>query len=236
MQGLSTNIRPNEPFNKELFDFLYSFVTEERKQRINDVIDQRTDYLTVVLEDLYQPHNASAVIRSCDCFGVQSMHVIENLHEFTVSKKVVHGSSKWVDLYQFNEEKNNTVSAINSLKSRGYRIVATSPHEKGITVNELDVQAGPIALVFGTEKHGISKEVEQHADEFIRIPMYGFTESFNISVSAAVILSQLTNKLKDSSVQWQLSEERRNQVMMDWVRKSVRRVEILEQQFLSGSV
>ena len=138
MQDLNINIPPpNEPFNKELFEFLYSFVTEERKQRINDVIDQRTDYLTVVLEDLYQPHNASAVIRSCDCFGVQSMHVIENLHEFTVSKRVVHGSSKWVDLYQFNEKQNNTVNALNSLKSQGYRIVATSPHEKGITVLSL---------------------------------------------------------------------------------------------------
>ncbi len=221
------------PYSPELLSFLGQFVSEERMEKFERVLDERTRHITVVLEDIYQPHNASAVIRSCDCFGIQDLHIIENQFEFTISKKVVHGSSKWVDLHQYNEHENNTEQALNQLKSKGYRIVATSPHAT-MKISDLDLEKSKVALVFGTEQHGISEKVQEQADDLIQIPMYGFTESFNISVSAALCMQILAEKLRQIPISWGLSEQEKEEIKLDWVRKSVHRPDVLVKQFLSS--
>ena len=208
---------------KELINFLKQFVTEKRFETFLNVIKYRTRYLTVALEDIYQPHNASAVLRSCDCFGVQDVHIIENKNEYKVNPDVALGASKWLNLHRYNEKENNTLDAINSLKSKGYRIIATTPHTNDVNLDEFDVSKSKFALFFGTELQGLSKIMMDNADEYLKIPMYGFTESFNISVSAALTMHHLSEKIRKSNINWQLSEEEKDDILLDWLKTTVKR-------------
>ncbi len=211
--------------------FLEEFISERRVDLIDTNINNRTRYITVVLENIFQPQNASAVIRSCDCFGIQDLHVIENTNEYRLNPDVVMGASKWVDLYRYNKTENNTLATINSLKQKGYRIVATTPHTNDILLPDFDVKKGKAALFFGTELTGLSDIVMDNADEFVKIPMYGFTESFNISVSAALVLSSLSTKIRQENVTWQLSEIEKAELKLEWLKKSIKRGDkLLEEQ------
>ena len=216
---------------RELIDYLSQFVSDTRKEKFEQVLNYRTRHITIALEDLYQPHNASAVLRSCDIFGIQDIHIIENKHAYTVNKDIAMGSPKWLNLHKYRKAENNTLDCINSLKSKGYRIVATSLHEKGYKIKDLPVDK-PIALFFGTELTGISETVLENADDFVMIPMYGFTESFNISVSAALCLHTLVTKLHQTNINWHLSEEEKDELRLNWLRKSIAKVELIEKDYL----
>jgi len=218
----------------ELIKYLKDFVTEERYNLFLDKIKYRTDYLTVVLEDIYQPHNASAVLRTCDCFGIQDVHIIENRNKYKVNPDVALGSFKWLNLIKHNSQENNTISTINKLKKQGYRIVATTPHTNDVLLDDFDLSKGKTALFFGTELQGLSDEMMENADEFLRIPMYGFTESFNISVSAALVLHHLSEKLRQLDINWQLDENKKNAVLLEWLRNTIKKVEVIERQFLKN--
>lgn len=216
----------------DLLEYLSTFITPERLSLYNKVIENRTDYITLVLEDIFQPQNASAVMRSCDCFGIQNVNVIENRNEFTVDTEVSLGSSKWVNINKFNESENNTLNALQTLKKKGYRIIATSPHTNDVDLTDFDISKGKMALVFGSELPGITDIVKQEADEFLKIPMYGFTESFNISVSAAIILHHLTHKLHNSkNIHWKLSEEEKTKIKLQWIRNTIKKSDLLEKRF-----
>ena len=204
----------------KFIDFLQNYVQEERIDKFHKVLNERTKYVTVVLENIIQSQNASAVIRSCDCFGIQDTHIIENEYQYTVNPLVLKGANQWVDIHKYNEKENNTLDCINKLKSEGYRIVATSPHANDINLDELDISNGKIALVMGNEREGISEIVKQHADEFIKIPMVGFSESFNISVSTAICLNHITTQLRKSGIDYQLSEDEKEQLFAEWCLKS----------------
>ncbi len=212
---------------KNLVDYLSKFVTEQRLKQFQKVIINRTRYITVVLEDIYQPHNASAVLRTCDCFGIQDAHIIENKNKYTINPDVALGSSKWINLIKHNTEENNTLSAIRLLKKQGYRIVATTPHTNDIDLEKFDLEKGKTALFFGTEMKGLSDTCLEHADEYLKIPMFGFTESFNISVSAAIILHHLTNALHASTLPWKLSEQEKIQIKKQWLINSIKRADLL---------
>lgn len=216
---------------KELIEYLSQFVSETRKEKFDHVLHYRTRHITIALEDLYQPHNASAVLRSCDIFGIQDIHIIENKHAYTVNKDIAMGSPKWLNIHKYRKEENNTLDCINKLKEKGYRIVATSPHKNGYELKDLPVDK-PLALIFGTELTGISDTVREHADEFVAIPMFGFTESFNISVTAALCLHSLVNKLHETHDNWHLSEEEKDELKLNWLRKSISRVELIEKDYL----
>ena len=216
-----------------LVQFLEKFITDSRKTIISDILKKRTRYLTVALEDIYQPHNASAVLRSCDCFGLQDVHIIENRNKYEVNSQVERGASKWLNLIKHNNSENNTMEAINSLRKKGYRIIATTPHGYGTPIDEFDVSKGQAAIFFGTEMKGLSKLVFDNADELIRIPMYGFTESFNLSVSAGIILHHLSLRLKESDIEWQLSAEEKLEIRLKWIRNSIKKYELLEKKFYS---
>lgn len=216
---------------KELLKYLSGFVTENRKKRFEEVIAHRTRHLTVVLEDIYQPHNAAAVLRSCDCFGIQDVHVIENQNKFEANPDVELGSAKWITLLKHNSKENNTADCIASLKKNGYRIVVTSPHKNDCTIEELDI-THKTALFFGTEMRGATPVAFEQADGFVKIPMVGFTESLNISVSAAVTLYTLAQRLKSSSVNWKLKDEEIAEIMLQWLRNSIPKSDLLEKEFL----
>lgn len=217
-----------------LLNFLLEFITDKRKALFDKVLNDRTRYISVVLEDIYQPHNASAVLRSCDLTGIQDVHIIENINKYDVNPDVALGSSKWLNLIHHKGRKNNTAQALKKLKAQGYRIIVTTPHKNNQTLENISLD-GKMALVFGTELTGVSQEAIENADEFLKIPMFGFTESYNISVSAALILYNLTMRLRKSEFKWQLSAEEKAEIKLEWVRRSIRRSEILEKEFLKAN-
>jgi len=217
--------------NQPLIEYLSQFMTERRFARLCQVADSRTRYITVVLEDLYQPHNASAVLRTCDCLGIQDVHIIEKTNRFSLNPDVELGSAQWLSLHKYKESPNPSITAVNSLKSKGYRIVATTPHQKDVSLENFSLFPGPVAFFFGTEIRGLSEEVLAASDEYLRIPMYGFTESFNISVSAALILYRLVHNLHGLDLTWQLSHSEKDELILNWMRKSIQDSELLEKRF-----
>lgn len=202
---------------EDLIQYLSRYVTESRLEGINTVLSNRTKHLTVVLEDIYQSHNASAVIRSCDCFGIQDLHIIENTNQYTLNPGVTQGSSKWVDMHFYNDSKSsNTLQCLKKLKSDGYKIVATTPHSNSHTPDDIPIDS-KVALVFGTELTGISDEVRNEADEFLTIPIFGFTESYNISVSVALCLYRIVSRLQASEINWTLAQNELWEIKKRWL-------------------
>ncbi|HTF05994.1 MAG TPA: RNA methyltransferase [Bacteroidia bacterium] len=220
-----------DQYKQELLQFLSQYISENRLAKIEHIAKERTRYLSIAVEDIYQPHNASAVMRSAECFGIQDVHVIENKNKYKPSKEITKGANNWLTMHHYNAAENNTLDCIRTLKKQGYRVIATTPHEKYSMIDKLDVTKGKMALFFGTELEGISEDVRNEADELVRIPMYGFTESFNISVSAAICLYQLTMRLRDSDIHWQLNEEELLDIKLEWVKNSIQRVELIVQEF-----
>ncbi|MEP1489636.1 MAG: RNA methyltransferase [Algibacter sp.] len=201
----------------KLLEHLETFLSENRKQRFETVLEQRTKHFTVATEDVYQLHNTSAVIRSCDVFGIQEVHVVEEQNSKTIDREIAMGAQKWVDVNRFNSVKD----CIADLKGKGYQIVATTPHEKDSVLHDFDVTKKS-CFFFGRETEGLTQDVIDEADCFLKIPMVGFTESLNISVSAAIILQHVTFKLRQSNINWQLSEQEFNEKRLDWVKKTIK--------------
>ena len=213
----------------ELLKELHQFLNPQRIQRFEDVLANRTKHFTVAVENIFQSHNASAVMRTCDCFGVQDLHVIANENKYELSKDVAMGAEKWVDMHSYYQKENNTQECIDTLKAQGFQIVATSPHAKDVLLPDFDVTKKS-AFFFGTEISGLSDLVLKQADAFVRIPMYGFTESYNISVSAALVLHDVVTRLKKTEVNWKLSEADLLDKKIDWAVKSLKSgQQILEQ-------
>ncbi|CAN5902544.1 RNA methyltransferase [soil metagenome] len=218
-------------YKQELYEFLCGFMTDQRKDKFENVLQKRTRYITVVVEDVFQPHNASAVLRSAECFGVQDVHVIENKNKYNPSADISLGSHQWLTLKRHTKSENNSLACIQHLKANGYRIVATTPHTKDCLVNELDLSKGKVALFFGTEIDGLSETIMKEADEFVKIPMSGFTESFNISVSAAICMYELTKRLRESEIEHALTEDEILDIKLGWVKESVRSSDLLIKEF-----
>lgn len=213
-----------------LLEYLESFLTPERKEKFNLLANYRMRHLTVALENIFQPHNASAVLRSCDCFGIQDVHVIENSNQYQINPQVSLGAYKWLNLYRYNEKENNTLQCIQTLKQQGYKIVATTPHKNDCLIDELPVDK-KICLFFGTELSGLSDIVIEHADAFVKIPLYGFSESFNISVSAGIALFHLSEKIRKSSVNWRLPKKEIEKIQLEWCKTSIKRADLLEKDY-----
>ena len=191
-----------------LLDYLQNFITEERKQRFSEIISQRTNHFTVAMEDVFQMHNTSAVVRTCEVFGVQQAHSIEGRYGKRLDEKIAMGAQKWVDVFRYDD----TQKCIDTLREKGYQIVATTPHKDAYLLNDFDISKKS-AFFSVTEKEGLSEKVLAQADTYLKIPMVGFTESLNISVAVAIVLQQLTDKLRRSNIKWQLTDEERYSVL-----------------------
>ncbi len=212
--------------NLELLTYLEGFISDNRKQRFIEILANRTNHFTIAIEDVYQMHNTSAVMRSCEVFGIQELNVIEQKYSKTIDKQIALGAEKWVDINEFSSNQ----SCISALRNRGYQIIATTPHNESCFLHEFDITK-PAALFFGTEKEGLSEDIIENADGFLKIPMVGFTESLNISVSAAIIIQDLTNRLRNSSIDWKLSEEEIIAKRLDWTRKTIKDIAAVESRF-----
>lgn len=215
-----------EKFNQELLTYLEGFLTENRKEGFLRVLKNRTKHFTIAMEDVYQLHNTSAVMRSCEVFGVQELNVIEQKFGKRIDSEIAMGAQKWVDVNRFN----NVQSCIDAKRAQGYQIIATTPHNDSCILHEFDISK-PSAIFFGTEKNGLSQEVIEQADGFIKIPMVGYTESLNISVSAAIIIQDITTRLRQSNIDWHLTEEEVLEKRLDWTRKSIKDIEFIEKKF-----
>ena len=207
-------------FDTDLLAYLEGFLTEKRKQRFLEILSNRTNFLTVAIEDVYQLHNTSAVVRSCDSFGIQSVHVVEERYEERLDKNIAMGAQKWVDIHRYTTTEN----CIASLREAGYRIVATTPHDTSYPLENFELDK-KTALFFGTEWNGLTDIVKKEADSFLHIPMVGFSESLNVSVSAAIIFQNLTARLRNSAVPWQLTVQEKLHKRYDWAKKSIKNVE-----------
>lgn len=203
-------------------EYLSEFMLPERFENLKRVLDSRTRYMTVCLEDIFYPHNASAVIRSCEAMGIQDLHAVEKRTRFSPSVDIVRGTDKWMNINKYRAGDEPVDTLIDKLKGEGYRIVATSPHVDGRTPETFDVSAGRFAIFLGTEKQGLSERVMSRADEFLQIPMAGFVESLNISVCAAILLYRLTTRLRESGVDWSLTDDEKRELLFRWMCESVK--------------
>jgi tRNA (guanosine-2'-O-)-methyltransferase len=218
---------------RDFLHLLLQFISDNKKGKFDEIIKNRTRHITIVLEDIFQPHNASAVLRSCDCFGIQDVHIIENENPYEVNPDVALGSAKWLSLKKYNKETNNTPLCIETLKREGYTIVATTPHQNDFTPDTLPLDS-KIALLFGTELQGLTGNAIEAADTYLRIPMVGFTESLNISVSAALLLYSLSERLRKSGINWRLSEDEELTIRLQWAKNAVRKSALIEAEFLKN--
>lgn len=214
-----------------VLQYLEQYVTGHKKDYIEKVLAMRTRHLTVVMEDIYQSQNLSAVIRTCECLGVQDVHIIENHSAYAVNRRVLKGAHKWVSLFRYRSGGDRTLVCFRTLREKGYRIVTAAPEPSGTDVNDLDVSSR-VALVFGNELHGLSAEARRYCDAQVKIPMYGFTESLNISVSAAVCVFSLMNRIRRSGEKYGLTDEECDELRLSWYRKIIRRSEIIEREYL----
>ena len=209
--------------------FLENMLTENRKEKFQKVLKTRTNHFTVVVEDVFQMHNTSAVMRSCEVFGIQELAIIEQRYGKSIDKEIAMGAQKWVDITTFD----SISDALQTMRNKGYQIIATTPHEKDCLLDDFDISK-PSALFFGTERDGLSEEIMQKADGFLKIPMVGFTESLNISVSAAIIIQNLTNRLRKSDIHWQLSDKEVLEKRLSWAKNSIKDIARIEERYYSA--
>lgn len=211
--------------------YLESFVTSQRLAKIDTVLAQRSRYLTVVAEDFHDPHNASALLRTCESLGIQDIHVVENFNTFKARVGAASGAIKWVTLHRYDEvEQNNTLACCQKLRSQGYLLVTTSPHLKALPPEAIPVDQ-KLAVIFGSERYGVSQQALAAAEYQLKIPMVGFVESLNVSVSAAVCLYTLTQRFRALDLKWQLSEREKLDLRLNWIRQTVKNSEALERYF-----
>jgi tRNA (guanosine-2'-O-)-methyltransferase len=166
------------------------YITEERKNKIIKVLSQRTRFLTVLMENFFDPRNIAAVIRTCDAFGIQDLHVLELDHPFFISRRVSKGADNWLNIYKYNQ----TELAVSEMRKKGYQLFYADPDPSHPNLDELDLSR-KTALVFGQEKNGISPQMIKLCDGGFRIPLHGFVDSFNVSVACALTLHHCTNRL-----------------------------------------
>jgi tRNA (guanosine-2'-O-)-methyltransferase len=218
---------------QDLLDYLQHYMTEERSIRFKEVLEYRTRHFTIAVEDVYQERNASAIVRTADCFGIQDVYIIENYNAYQLSEGISKGADKWVDVRIYDRYPNNTAKCISDLKGRGYQIIAATPYDMGSQLEDFNISERS-AFFLGGEKEGLSKEAIEKADSYIRIPMYGFTESYNLSVAGALLLYSLTQRLHDSDIDWGLSEGEKLDLQLNWTIKTIASSENLIRKYLEN--
>ncbi len=216
---------------QEMIEYLGQFVTASRREKIESVLEQRTRHLAIVLEDIYQPQNASAALRTAECLGVQDVYIIENRNRYRINPDVTLGASKWLTLERFNHrDAFNTPECLQVLRERGYRLVATSPQAGGLSLDQISLDE-KVAFLFGNEMDGLTQFSLEAADAHLWLPMFGFTKSYNISVSVAITLAFSLDRLRRSHISWGLGAEEKQALTLAWYRKIIDRADRIEREY-----
>ncbi len=207
--------------NKEdILNYFQNFISEHKIELFNKLVEERTRHFTFILEDLFHPHNASAILRSSDCFGLQDVHMVENNHQFINENDISLGSAKWIDINRYDDLDSSTPTCIDQLKEKGYIIAALHPHENDVLISDLPIN-NKVAFVLGAEKNGLSDYSLKNADVHVKVPMHGFTESYNVSVTAALVMYDVTERLRKSEIDWKLSPEEKWKIKLAWTLKTI---------------
>lgn len=220
--------------NKEIIQYLKKFITDERYSLFNNVLNNRTRYISLFIENIYQSHNASAIIRTAEALGIQDIVIFERKNSFSINEEITLGAQKWITIKKYNENQTSVKKVIEYYKEQDYRIIGTVLDQNSISLNDLNIKKGKMMFLFGTEKEGLTDEIKTFVDEYVKIPMYGFTQSFNVSVSAGITLSCVMNKLRQSNIQFLLSSEEKEKLMIDWLVKSIPMGEKILERFLTS--
>jgi tRNA (guanosine-2'-O-)-methyltransferase len=218
-----------------LYTVLSEHLTPRKRELFDSIASLRTRHLTLVLEDVYQAQNSSAVLRSMESWGIQDIYAIENSNTFLMHRRIAKGAFDWLTVHRFHEHKNNTLACMADLKSKGYKVVATALHKNAIPLEQLDITQ-KTAIVMGTELSGVSDAILEQADENVVIPMHGFTESLNVSVAASVIMQHLSNKLRKSNIPWQLTQEEQLELKIEWAKQSIHWSKHLVEMYENGEI
>ncbi|MFP4362584.1 MAG: TrmH family RNA methyltransferase [Spirochaetia bacterium] len=204
-------------------------VSNTRLEKINRVAEARTDKLVVVLEDIYYTQNMSAVIRTCECLGIQNVYVIGSIPYARVNKHVALGASQWVTLHRRHKEPKSGV--LTELREAGYRLCTTSLSADAVSIYDYNPIEQKTAVILGNELNGVSETALKHADVNLSIPMYGFSDSFNISVSAAIICSTFTDRLRAQGAEGLLSPDQQMELKLQWMKSSIKRADEIEREY-----
>lgn len=213
--------------NRKAFEYLQQFLTEERLEKINHFSVESSDFVLPIIEDVYQYRNAAAIVRSVEACGFHKIVAMESENEFNPNLRVTKGAETWVEV----ERLPHNIDSLKEIKNRGYKIVAVSPEKNATLLSDFKITK-PVALVFGTEKEGVTKEILDFADETLAIPMYGFTKSFNVSVAAAICVYELKQKLLKSNISYKLSEEKLSDLKVRWAVNAIKSGEQILQKYI----
>jgi len=175
---------------RDVIRILGERLSSERKMRIDEVVANRMRKVTVAIEGVIDPHNTAAIIRTAEAFGMQTVHVIEKKDKFLSSRRVTQGTHKWIDLAVWKKIDD----FVKVMKSENKKILVADANAT-LSLDELSKEEH-LSLIFGNEHAGISPEMKEAADGSFSIPMTGFAESFNVSVAAAITISNVCSKRK----------------------------------------
>lgn len=213
--------------SQKTFEYLKQFLTDERLSKIEFYAQESSDFVLPVMEDIFQFRNAAAIVRSVEACGFHKIVAMESENEFNPNLRVTKGAETWVEV----EKMPHQLESLKKIKEKGYKILAVSPEKNAIMLPDYDLKE-PVALVFGTEKEGVTEEILDFADETLAIPMYGFTKSFNVSVAAAICFYDLKQKLVKSDLDYKLSNEKLWELKVRWAKNSIKSGEEILQKFL----
>ncbi len=202
---------------EEKVQFLEQFITEERKDKINRVLSHRIKQFSIILENIYDPHNISAVLRSADGLGFHKIFVVEKEKYLKFSSAVSTGAEKWLDTKIFH----NIVEVAGKLKKEGYKIAAGVLDEKTVDFFSVNWIEGKWAFLLGNEHEGLTQEAVSIADVHFKIPIYGFIQSYNISVTAAMIMFHLRFLLNEKNINGDLTEEEKLIYKYQWLKRDL---------------
>jgi tRNA (guanosine-2'-O-)-methyltransferase len=208
--------------DKLSFEALRGMLTEHRRERIDHVVRRRMRTLTVVVEDLRDPHNQAAVLRTAEGLGLLTAHVVDtpDQHGRTDTFDPARGITKDADKWMAIRKHKQVAPCVDELKAQGFAIYAGALDAKSVSLYDLDVTR-PCAFVFGNEHRGVSPALRERADRLFAIPMRGFVESFNVSVAAAICLSHAVHAREAAGLVSDLSDEEREALREEYERKSL---------------
>lgn len=212
---------------EETFEYLKQFLTEERLRKIDEFSIESSDYVLPVLEDVYQFRNAAAIVRSAEACAFHKVVALQEENNFEPNLRVTKGADTWVEVEKFPRN----IESLQKIKDKGYKIVAVSLENNATMLPDYEITE-PVALVFGTEKEGVTQEILDFADETLAIPMYGFTRSFNVSVAASICMYDLKQKLLNSNIDYKLNEEKLLRMKIRWAVNSIRSGHEIYSQYL----
>jgi tRNA (guanosine-2'-O-)-methyltransferase len=196
---------------------LETYLTPSRVAKMKAVLANRLEQFTVVLDNIHDPHNISAVLRSCEAFGIQDVHVIETVEPFKVNVEVSHHTEKWLTIHCWPGYQ----ECLKELRQQGFSVFTTGFSKRAESIYSLPVDR-PLALVFGNEHRGVDADFTALCDGEVIIPMTGFVQSLNISVAAAVAMSAISHSMRNThGIEAVLSSERYASVYREWLERQV---------------